>query len=493
MNKLNRYLLTHHPLLWNTRVVTVLAINLLIHLLFFLGGYGSLNASTLHEYSDVFDVGGGNMLAFSILCSLLVLIVWLVFYLRNNAFKLHYRIDRWHLAREFLLILLIVGSSISYFLSYGGGVKLHTKHITSAGNYQREKEIVNKAMAFVPLQLAPYHVEQSCSAQRKRESLASNPYIESTTSGPYRVEKLPDSNFSYRNYCQLFIYPYGRYGSENRDERERVAGTVHNWLESGSRDSVRLVLQQLETICRKYGVDYTWKAENLTTWAFADPNHLLGHVINDAKPGYYTANDQSTDPDYIESGKLADALRFVRRTYDTDEDYWGVRLGLAYTVLSLSVFLLTYRRFSRKVFLISIVGILIWSILIGLLVAVSRGSSNTFAGFCLFLYLLFLAIGSMGLRHGSSKTATGTMLTWFAWMTPYVAMLLWMLFEHAYDEYFRYGSTITEEGMQAQHPALYWIHEQALLIFTINLAFSILYIATGFNRLAKRWMEMPEE
>ncbi len=493
MNKLNRYLLTHHPLVWNTRLLTVLAVNLFIHLFFFLIGYGSVNARELFEYSDMYEVGGGNLFGLSILCSLLVLIVWLIFYLRNNAFKSHYRIDRWHLAREFFILLLIVGSSFSYFLSFGGGVKLHTKNITSAAAYQRETDIVNKAMAFVPLQLAPYHVDQSCSAQRKREAQTNNNYIDGTTDGPYRFQQFPDSNFSYRNYCGLAIYPYGRYGFENRGERERISQTVQSWLAKGAKDSVLGVLQELETLCRKYGIEYSWNAERVSSWVFADPGNLLTHVINNVKPDSYITNPQATDPDYIEEGKLLDALRFVRRTYDRDEDYWGVRLGLAYTILSVSILLLCYRRFSRKAFLISIVGSLLLTIIIGLLIAASGGREEAFAGLCIFLCIIFLLVGLACVRTRSGKTMAGTTLSWHAWLVPYLVMFIWMFVNEAYDFYFRYGSTMTEERMRAEHPLLYWIHHHTLEIFTANLLLSIAYIALVFNRIAKRWMEMPEE
>src|SRR3712207_1270155 len=106
--KWNNHLLTHYPLLWNTRIVWVLAFNFLLHLLFLVSGFFSLRAADIIHYSSIWSVGGPSLFTLSVLCSLLVLIVWLIFYLRNNAFKNFYRIGRWYLAKEFLLIMIVV-------------------------------------------------------------------------------------------------------------------------------------------------------------------------------------------------------------------------------------------------------------------------------------------------------------------------------------------------------------------------------------------------
>ncbi|HWJ92989.1 MAG TPA: hypothetical protein VNR87_17870, partial [Flavisolibacter sp.] len=150
MNKFNQYLLTRYPLIWNTKLVWVLIANCIIHLVFFALGFASLSLKTIRDFNSVWSVGGGTLFTFSILCSLLVIIVWLVYFLRNNAFKNFYRIDRWHLAKEFIIILLIIFSSINYFGSYNSGVRLKGRAITNRAALVKEINNVNKAIAFVP-------------------------------------------------------------------------------------------------------------------------------------------------------------------------------------------------------------------------------------------------------------------------------------------------------------------------------------------------------
>src|SRR5882724_7603813 len=96
LKKIYTRIVTDYPLLWNTRMPWVIAAALLIHLLFFWAGFGSITAISFQEYYYLSSVITGGLMSFSILCSALVIIIWLIFYLRNNAYKSFYIIDKYH-------------------------------------------------------------------------------------------------------------------------------------------------------------------------------------------------------------------------------------------------------------------------------------------------------------------------------------------------------------------------------------------------------------
>src|SRR5215218_10360490 len=141
IKKINQYLLTHKPILWNTRIVWILAINFILHFFFFISGFLSISAKYIVGHSSIHSVGGPGLYTFSVLCSLLLVIVWLIYYLRNNAFKNFYRIGKWYLVKEFLLILTILFTSITYFESYHYGIKLKVRSITSKTVFEKEVSI----------------------------------------------------------------------------------------------------------------------------------------------------------------------------------------------------------------------------------------------------------------------------------------------------------------------------------------------------------------
>ncbi|MGZ8537004.1 MAG: hypothetical protein ACXWV9_02020, partial [Flavisolibacter sp.] len=67
IKRINQHLLTHYPLIWNTRIIWVLSANFILHLLFFLAGFASINSLDFTRYNSIWKVGGSSMFTFSIL------------------------------------------------------------------------------------------------------------------------------------------------------------------------------------------------------------------------------------------------------------------------------------------------------------------------------------------------------------------------------------------------------------------------------------------
>ncbi|HEU4473024.1 MAG TPA: hypothetical protein VFR58_18160 [Flavisolibacter sp.] len=495
VRKINQYLLTHYPLLWNTRIVWVMAINLLIHLLFFVSGFGSVSVDKFKDYNDVWEVGGGKLFTFSILCSLLVIIVWLIFYLRNNAFKSFYRLSRWYLVKEFLIILLVMFTSITYYSSFHYGVRTKARSITGQAAYIEEVNTINSALAYIPLSNDTYFVLNSCEEKKTR---ANNPlaqeFISSNT--PYdslvaRSLKRPDA-FSYRHYCNLFQESYGRSGIITEEEVSRIN---NRWILTGKRDSIRLLLQSFFRICEKYSIPYELSIDSLTGFVFADPYHGISTIIPNDEYYHDRYSMRVRNTRFLETYPLKTALSFIEECLPDDGSFvidTEAFLVVGYTALSLSILLLAYRRFSRKVFLISIVGTIVWAILIGLMSAGS-GSSDTFSVLCILLCLVFLVIG-ISVGSYSAKTTSGIMLNWHFYLAPYLLLFVLMLINSSYDRKASlYSGPDWQERFAAAYPFGHWVSENMEMLIFLNLLFAVLYTAFLMNRFGKKWQEMPEE
>src|SRR5688572_11959070 len=103
--KTQKYLLLNHPLLWNTKVVPLTCFSLLVHVIFLIVGYinGALN---FNETDQNYSSGSKDIiLFFGVLISFLSVVIWLVYYFKNNAFKAFYPKSNFALFREWLLIL----------------------------------------------------------------------------------------------------------------------------------------------------------------------------------------------------------------------------------------------------------------------------------------------------------------------------------------------------------------------------------------------------
>src|SRR5688572_1419910 len=283
IKRINQYLLTHYPLIWNTRIIWVVSANIILHLLFFLSGFVSISSMEFTRFSGIWEVGGVSMLTFSILCSLLVLILWLIYYLRNNALKNHYRIDRWYLLKEFLIILIIVLSSISFFNSYNEGVRSKIRTITPMSEFRKELNIANHAMAYIPQNKNDYFVLNNCE-NRKLHNLSGSFFVYTDTietainPNAYLVKealKRPDA-FSYKNYCDI---PNNNFDYAGYDNADQIAMIRNNWIDHLRKDSIRQMIVSFLDICKKYNVDHRLDIDLLVNNIFLTSQYNVSSFV----------------------------------------------------------------------------------------------------------------------------------------------------------------------------------------------------------------------
>lgn len=500
MKKLNQHLLTNHPLLWNTRVIWVLGFNLILHILFFLSGFGSVEAVNFTRYNSLESVGGISMYTFSILCSLLVIIVWLIYYLRNNAFKNFYRIGKWHLATEFGIILLVIFTSIIYFESFNYGVRVKVRSVTGTTRFAEEVNTVNHALAYIPLNRESYFILNNCEGRRKQHQLNfQNPgYPENivtgldTSNATIRSALQREDAFTYKNYCDLYL----SFSKNDRiDSAELMSSRKNRWIDNHNADSIQLLLKSFLKILNKYGVEYRLNADSLVSTVFSTPLNKVQNLITSSDYEANSYGKEFPNNQFLKDYQVRNVFDFIYECYPTPdhlEDRKNILTVEAYVALCFSILLLCYRRFSRRVFLISIVGTIVWSILIGLLVSGSGGSGSFFAVICLLLFACFFGVAYANLKTRSAKTTSGALFNWHAYLAPFAIMFVQLIIQVYYDD------RIIPQGagpdyVKNNYPFSHWVIEHHWEIILVNLFLVILYIAFVFNQLTRRWHEMPEE
>jgi hypothetical protein len=499
--KLNSFLLTRFPLLWNSRIIFIIGINFFIHLFFFLAGLAGISTGALQNYYSFTSVGEGELFIFSVLCSLVILTVWLIFYLRNNAFKSFYIIDRYHSFREFVIILVIIFSTITYFESYYLGVKVKTRSITSREQLVKEVNTINLAKAFIPQSKQEYFILNTC-IQGSQHTLYNDEinYHDTTIYNYHDTDyikvraalQLPDA-FSYKNYCSNFI------SLEEYDHfipNSRWMVTRDRWIDNRQADSVRYILGQLLAISAKYRIPYRLDTASLAQLVFADSNHAVTRIFPTTEP---SDDDQAIRPDYFEAYSLQRALHFIEVCYlnSADDDNQADRYFTElYVAICLAILLFCYRLYTKKVFLVSIIGAVVWAIIFALAgISVRSGSDISF--FYLFLFTGFIMAGLVLLRVRGNKTIAGVLLNWHMYMLPFVILFIILIISEAYqdDRSYRYGIDIalTDTELKAKYPVGYWVDHHTRLLFRLNLLFVFLYTSWIFSRLSKKWHIMPEE
>lgn len=150
MKKSNTYLLENYPLIWNTRLVWMLGASMLSHILFFIIGYFTVNnqedIQAKYNLEDFyFDE---PVVFFNILLSFLIIIIWILYYVQNNAFKNLYNIKKGMLFGQLSIIIVIVFMNINQYYSFNQGLKFKIRSLYSWEEIDADIKQMNKQAVF---------------------------------------------------------------------------------------------------------------------------------------------------------------------------------------------------------------------------------------------------------------------------------------------------------------------------------------------------------
>ena len=121
---MKKYLLERYPAIWNTHVVLLLPLILLSHLVFFGLGFIMLTDSTLgNSYYPWGNLFNGLPMLLNFIIIVLLLVGWLIYLFRNNAFERFYPVSRWQLFWRFVVYFAVIGGITSSSFSFMAGEK----------------------------------------------------------------------------------------------------------------------------------------------------------------------------------------------------------------------------------------------------------------------------------------------------------------------------------------------------------------------------------
>ncbi len=159
--KTNQYLIERYPTVWNTKLVWMLGSSLCLHLLFFIFGLMTLTDPETLQKRGVDDIFFENGMVFlSIIISVLLLVVWLIYLFKNNAFKSFYPITRAKLFLQFIYYVIIIFCCSTFYLSYNYGMKAYIASTYSNTQIAKEINIVNNAAVFLSENIQDYTLDK---------------------------------------------------------------------------------------------------------------------------------------------------------------------------------------------------------------------------------------------------------------------------------------------------------------------------------------------
>ncbi len=156
----NQYLLEKHPLIWNTKTLWMLSTSFVLHIFFYIFGFISLtNPETLHyrRADNIFFENGAVF--FSVMISILMLVIWLIYLFKNNAFKSFYPTNHFDLFKQFALYFTIIFCCTTFYYSFQSGLKTYIVNTYDNETIKDEIALANKTAPFFSENITDYTID----------------------------------------------------------------------------------------------------------------------------------------------------------------------------------------------------------------------------------------------------------------------------------------------------------------------------------------------
>lgn len=504
LRKLNQKLLVNYPLLWNTRVLNVALLMLICHFIFFVTGYSTYGSiREMLGYSRYeYGLRSASIFMFISLILFISILIWLIFYLRNNAFKSFYPVSMGYLRKEFMLVFFIFFFSFTVFHSYQYGMHIRAVALTKELTPGKDAYIENLARHFLPIEISSFDREQCCDsilARERREViepvLPDSCNIDMVTGAEYATTPTPPDyeepskvmiahDYGYLYYCSLSSV----LGDPNHD-KYYFNTIARRWLLNRQIDSIRWVLSEYQKLMDRYALRHNFNPDSVAAWCFQTPGFNVLYTLNSTSySDYYSAPIEPNSGEFYLVQNSLDKVDSERQKTFISMGAWAFYF---YFAIGFSFLLLMFRLTRLKPWLSAVIGLGVWVIILAIIGA-NINSAYAMDIISLLIISGFAVMAAVLIKKRMNKLHAGIWLNWLAFsvfaVLPIIAQVI---LENTGEirECVHHVWTITRPEL----PIHTWINYHWDTINVINIAFGFFFMLFVLIPLAYRWQSNPSE
>ncbi|MGV0939162.1 hypothetical protein [Empedobacter sp. ULE_I140] len=147
--KINQTLITKYPLIWNLKFIWILLTVLVFNLIAFINGFLFFTKKSQLQETGLYEVFFNSGIAiYYLLIGVIIGVIWLYFYIKNNRFKSNYPTSRNYLFKEFLAVFFIIFLMFYVPNSFKTGLKFRVSNYMSEEQYLKDIDIINRTQGF---------------------------------------------------------------------------------------------------------------------------------------------------------------------------------------------------------------------------------------------------------------------------------------------------------------------------------------------------------
>lgn len=464
IDKIQKYFLENSPLIWNTRLVPVGLIILVVNLLFF--GIGYIATDTMFQNNRHYDVFGdlGIVYFASIVIAIIIFVTWLILYSRNNALKVYYPRKTIHVYMEwFLCFLICIGLAfIPCSLTHGSLQKW--KDNTSLKEASEALRIIYKAQILIPSDVYSYtfDTEGDDIAITIPDDIKKNINLDSVDLSRYSFDyNYNKDNVSINGYIgpsllffkkSFYYYYYMEELDPQLSERnlQKDIDEVKSWLLTRNTTKIKALMADYMNLIKKHDLKSTVNVDNWfnriynppfypvdTTSVIASSFGSSGIQIGDQ---YYYINNSHKRSMYIpeiDNRTLINGYENILSNYHYTNDLLMFTLVCLTIALIISFLVFSYRITGGKKWLKTLLFVAIFALCLSLLTAIMTVLSYSyegeqlagmfFAASWVLLFLICLGYILAKIIGKKEKLTSNVAMTTFLWFIPCIIPIIYAL------------------------------------------------------------------
>lgn len=512
---IQKKLLLKYPLLWNTKFVPMVAIGLLLHLIFF--GLGYLDGTIDFSNRNNLDIEVTCIL-FGVLLVIIIIILWLVNYFKNNSLKSFYSKSKYSLFYEWLQIFVVSTLLITFYLPFSVGKQLHQKSYYSLEETTNRCKTIATADMFIDGSFGETEIDSLASGliDSLGNKVAQNYNPEDADTAEYATEKESMAveavaAYTYKDHIIFNGKKYDQFSLVNRntfeftvisreqDSLNRIK--VQNWLHQDNQAEVKKLMDNYLKLIREHNLATNLTLDKWFQAVYKAPEFDEFLYIQPYLKEYET--DESYNNSYVYATKVGNEERkyskyfvqqdVLKEKYDTvseahTDSFFNIEmiLGFLYGAFGLSILIFSFRVTSGKSWLIAVVTTGVINIVYGIFTAIT-GVGNMYAYLILFtilgiiFYFFLIYFNKKNLQL--SRIALNLFLWSFIGIIPLIYFIIQEHYASSYD--YRIGYNYTS-------PEYQWMRDHTIHMFSINFILAILTLFF-LSKIIRNWKGISED
>lgn len=529
LKKIQQYLLLNYPLLWNMKIVPAILGAIAINILFFLGGFllTKIDFTDIYSYSDSFSEGVLIYMG-AVLTAVLLFIIWLVFYSKNNAFKSFYPKSAGGLYLEWVLSFIIICGFVFFPFSYHQGSVLKVRSYASKTEMIKAIETLNLVKILIPTEKTSYYQEyptdlpseysiKSAPDKNSQYSDVTAPVTEYVDP----VEYAESHNIQYAGYpdfAQLSLLNYNSlnqfYIPEKCDFKIRDTDAVKKWLRDQNKEEISKLIDAFIALENKHNLTTNLTKDqwmqliyNPSKYPVGDFNLITSYnyEYQEAKNNYnsyysYGLSDNATTGYYVSYDELERAYNKIMDAYVDKDASLAFFMFSICMALSISLLVFSFRATTGKSWLIALISIGLILFINGILsIAVATPFDMDLVGPLFYIFVL-LAIFSVELvsvlRKNINKKAKGRSdiyINHLIWFVPSVPVLIFMaIYIVGHSQYYYTGYEYGYKTSRLYETYLFMDKHIVEFIWG-NICLTFVSMWFFIQLILRKWKSLPEQ